>query len=57
MSRELICYRRLVVLWSKMALDGSIIVDICDETMVKNEAQTSRNVGLVCLHVFLFRSF
>ena len=54
MSRGLICYRKLVVLWSKMALDGSIIVDICDEPMAKNEAQTSRNVGLVCLHVAIF---
>ena len=35
MSRGLISYRRLVVSCSKMALDGSIIVEICDETMAK----------------------
>ena len=35
MSRGLISYRRLVGLCSKMALDGSIVVEICDETMAK----------------------
>ena len=35
MSRGLISYRRLVVSCSKMALDGSIIVEICYETMAK----------------------
>ena len=35
MSRGLISYRRLVVSCSKMALDGSIIVEICDETIAK----------------------
>ena len=35
MSRGLISYRRLVGSCSKMALDGSIIVEICDETMAK----------------------
>ena len=35
MSRGLISYRRLVSSCSKMALDGSIIVEICDETMAK----------------------
>ena len=35
MSRGLISYRRLVGSCSKMALDGSIIVEICDETMEK----------------------
>ena len=35
MSRGLISYRRLVGSCSKMALDGSIIVKICDETMAK----------------------
>ena len=34
-SRGLICYRRLVGSCSKMALNGSIIVEICDETMAK----------------------
>ena len=35
MSRGLISYRRLVGSCSKKALDGSIIVEICDETMAK----------------------
>ena len=35
MSRGLISYRQLVGSYSKMALDGSIIVEICDETMAK----------------------
>ena len=35
MSRGLISYRRLVVSCSKMALDGSIIVEIGDETMAQ----------------------
>ena len=35
LSRGLISYRRLVGSCSKMALDGSIIVEICDETMAK----------------------
>ena len=34
MSRGLISYRRLVVSCYEMALDGSIIVEVCDETMV-----------------------
>ena len=35
MSRGLISYRRLVGSCSRMALDSSIIVEICDETMAK----------------------
>ena len=35
MSRGLISYRQLAGSCSKMALDGSIIVEICDETMAK----------------------
>ena len=35
MSPGLISYRRLVGSGSKIALDGSIIVEICDETMAK----------------------
>ena len=35
MSRGLISYRRSVGLCSKMAFDGSIVVEICDETMAK----------------------
>ena len=39
-----------------MALDGSIIAEICDETMSKMWPN-SRNLGFVCLRVALFRSF
>ena len=35
MSRGLIAYRRLVGSCSKMELDGSIVVEICDEKMAK----------------------
>ena len=35
MSGGPISYRRFVVSCSKIALDGSIIVEICDETMAK----------------------
>ena len=35
MSRGLISYPRLVVSCYEMALDGSIIVEVCDETMAK----------------------
>ena len=35
MSGGLISYRRFVVSCSKMALDGSIVVEICDETVAK----------------------
>ena len=35
MSCGLISYRRLVGSSSNMALDGSIIVEICDETMAR----------------------
>ena len=34
MSHGLISYHRLVVSCSEMALDGSIIVEICDETIM-----------------------
>ena len=34
-SRGLISYCRLVVSCSKMALHGSMIVEICDETVAK----------------------
>ena len=55
MSRGLISYRRLVGLWSKMALDGSIIVEICDETMAKMWRKPVEM--FLCLHVVLFRIF
>ena len=35
MSGGLISYHRLVVSCSKKELEGSIIVEICDETMAK----------------------
>ena len=57
MSRGLISYRRLVVSCSEMALDGSIIVDSCDKTIAKIWRKPIQNVGLLCLHVVLFRSF
>ena len=42
MSRGLIAYRRLVGSCSKMALDGSIIVEICDERWRKCGANQSK---------------
>ena len=57
MSRGRISNRRLAGSCFKMALTGSIIVEVCDETMAKMWAQTSQNVGFICLHVVLFRSF
>ena len=42
MSRGLISYRRLVGSCSKMALGGSIKVEICDETMAKLGANQSK---------------
>ena len=47
MSRGLISYRRLVVSCCKMALDGSIIVEICDEKMAKMCADQSE-CGVCC---------
>ena len=41
-SRGLISYRRLVVSCTKMALHGSIIVEICDETKAKCDANQSK---------------
>ena len=49
MSRGLISYRRLVGSCSKMALDGSIIVEICDERMAKMWRK------LVEMHSFIAR--
>ena len=57
MSRGLISYRRLVGSCSKMALDGSIIVEICDETMPKMRRKPVEMLGVFCLHVVLFRIF
>ena len=53
MSRELISFRRLVGLCSKMALDGSIIVEICDETMAKMWRKPVEIYGLfACVWLF-----
>ena len=54
MSRGLISYRRLVVSCSKMALHGSIIVEICDETMAKMWRKPVEMQGLfACMLSFL----
>ena len=54
MSRGLISYRRLVVLCSKMALHGSIIVEICDETMAKTWRKPVKMQGLFACMLFFF---
>ena len=54
MSRRLISYRRLVGSCSKMALDGSIIVEICDETMAKMWPKPVELLGFfACMLFFL----
>ena len=54
MSRGLISYRRLVGSCSKMALDGSIIVEICDETMAKMWRKPVELLGFFpCMLFFL----
>ena len=57
MSRGLISYRRLVVSCSKMALDGSIIVEICDETMAKMWRKPVEMQGLFACMLFFFGVF
>ena len=57
MSRELISFRRLVGLCSKMALDGSIIVEICDETMAKMWRKPVEMEGLFACMLFFFGVF
>ena len=58
MSRGLISYCRLVGSCSKMALDGSIIMEVCDETMAKMWRKPVEVQGFFsCLHVVLFRIF
>ena len=54
MSRGLISYRRLVGSFSKKALDGSIIVEICDETMAKMWRKPVELLGFfACMLFFL----
>ena len=57
MSRGLISYRRLVGSCSKMALDGSIIVEICDETMAKMWRKPVEMWGLFACMLFFFGVF
>ena len=57
MSGGLISYRRLVVSCSKMALDGSIIVEICDETMAKMWRKPVEMQGLFACMLFFFGVF
>ena len=52
MSRGLISYRRLVVSRSKMALHGSIIVEICDEMMAKVWGKPVEIQGLLACMMF-----
>ena len=54
MSRGLISYHRFVVSCSKMALDGSIIVEICDETMWRKPVEMQ---GLFACTLFFFGVF
>ena len=57
MSRGLISYRRLVGSCSKMALDGSIIVEICDETMAKMWRKPVEMQGFFACMLFFFGFF
>ena len=57
MSSGLIPYRRLVASCSEMALDGSIIVEICDETMAKMWRKQVEMKGLSACVLFFFRVF
>ena len=54
MSRGLISYRRLVDSFFKMALDGSIKVEICDETMAKMWRKPVEMKGLFASMLFFF---
>ena len=57
MSRGLISYRRLVVSCCEMALDGSIIVEVCDETMAKMWRKLVEMYGLFACMLFFFGVF
>ena len=57
MSHGLISYCRLVVSCSEMALDGSIIVENCDETMVKMWRRPVEMQGLFACMLFFFGVF
>ena len=54
MSRGLISYRRLVVSCFKMALHGSIMVEICDATMAKMWSKPVEMQGLFACMMFFF---
>ena len=57
MSRGLISYRRLVGSCSKMALNGSIIVEICDETMEKMWRKLAEILGFFASILIFFGFF
>ena len=57
MSRGLISYRRLVGSCSKMARDGSIIVEICDETMAKMSRKPVEMQSFFACMLFFFGFF
>ena len=57
MSRGLISYPRLVVSCYEMALDGSIIVEVCDETMAKMWSKPVEMQGLFACMLFFFGAF
>ena len=52
MSRGLISYRRLVGSCFKMALDGSIIVEICNEAMAKMWRKPVEMLGFFACMLF-----
>ena len=57
MSRGLISYPRLVVSCYEMALDGSIIVEVCGETMAKMWSKPVEMQGLFACMLFFFGAF
>ena len=57
MSRGLISYPRLVVSCYEMALDGSIIAQVCDETMAKMWSKPVEMQGLFACMLFFFGAF
>ena len=57
MSRGLISYSRLVGSCSKMALDGSIIMEVCDETMAKMWRKPVEVQGFFACMLFFFGFF
>ena len=57
MSRGLISYCLLVGSCSKMALDGSIYSEICDETMSKMWRKPVETLGFFACTLFFFGVF